>query len=331
MEALVEDLDGVSTTNDFSGAVRIDRDGAPTIERAYGMRNRAAQIPNTVDTRFAMASGSKGFTALTVMGLIQDGILALDTKARSVLGSDLPLISDEVTVEQLLAHRSGIGDYLDEETDYDITDYVIGAVHQYVSIEAFLPDLDGHPMKFKPDERFAYCNGGYVVLALIAERASQTSFHELVRDRVTRPAGMTHTGFLRSDELPGDAALGYFDAEGLRTNVFHLPVLGSGDGGAYSTVADMQTFWTSLFEGRIVSHSRVEEMVTPRSHDPAEKKRYGLGFWVDETQDIVMLEGYDAGVSFWTAYDPASKLTTTVMSNTQEGAWPVARVLRDLY
>ena len=54
-----------------------------------------------------------------------------------------------------------------------------------------------------------------------------------------RPAGMADTAFLRSDELPGRAALGYLDDDGLRTNVLHLPVRGNGDGGVYTTAADV--------------------------------------------------------------------------------------------
>ena len=57
----------------------------------------------------------KGLTALAVVSLIDDGTLDLTTTARSVLGDDLPLIDDGVTIEHLLAHRSGIGDYFDEE------------------------------------------------------------------------------------------------------------------------------------------------------------------------------------------------------------------------
>ena len=97
-------------------------------------------------------------------------------------------------------------------------------VHELATTEQYLAVLDGHPTKFPPGERFAYCNGGYVVLALIAERASGVPFHELVRRRVCEPAGMDDTEFLRSDELPGRAALGYLTVDGVsRTNVFHLP------------------------------------------------------------------------------------------------------------
>jgi CubicO group peptidase (beta-lactamase class C family) len=187
--------------------------------------------------------------------------------------------------------------------------------------------LAGHATKFEPGGQFAYNNGGYVVLALIAERTTGIAFHELVRDRVCRPAGMHDTAFLRSDELPSRAALGYLTAEEPRTNVFHLPVRGSGDGGIYSTVADISAFWRALFAGEIVSTTTVAEIVRARSDVPEKSKRYGLGFWLDASSSIVMLEGYDAGVSFRTAHDPETRTTCTVMSNTTSGAWPVARLL----
>lgn len=83
--------------------------------RALRLAHRANGVPNTVDTRFGIARGTKGFTALTVMSSIEDRTLKLDTAARSVLGTDLPLIDDEVTVEHLFAHRSGIGDNVDPD------------------------------------------------------------------------------------------------------------------------------------------------------------------------------------------------------------------------
>ncbi len=133
-------------------------------------------------------------TALAVMSLIEDGSLDLATTARSVLGEDLPLIDDHATIEQLLAHRSGIGDYFDEEAYEDITDYVMPVpVQELATTEGYLGVLGEHAQVFPPGERFTYCNGGYVVLALIAERTSGEPFHELVRRRVCEPAGMGDT------------------------------------------------------------------------------------------------------------------------------------------
>jgi CubicO group peptidase (beta-lactamase class C family) len=197
---------------------------------ARGLAHRGFEIPNEVDTRFAIASGTKGLTALVVVSLIEDGLLELSTTARSVLGQDLPLIDEGVTIEYLLSHRSGIGDYLDEEAEPELSEYLMPvSVHELATTEDFLAVLDGHPTKFAPGKRFAYSNGGYVVLALLAERPNAMPFHDLVRQRVCEPAGMPDTEFLRSDELPGRTAVGYLAIDGVwRTNVFHLPVRGNG-------------------------------------------------------------------------------------------------------
>ena len=323
-------IDSLAEETHFSGAARVDRSGKMDISTAYGLADRAHGIANTIDTRFAIASAAKGFTALTVVSLIEEGALELATPARSVLGDDLPLIADDVTVEHLLSHRSGIGDYLDEDAGHAIADYVMPVpVHELATTEEYVPALGGFPTVFGAGERFAYNNGGFVVLALIAERTSGVPFHELVLQCVCSPAGMTETAFLRSDELPGDAALGYL-GDGPRTNVLHLPVRGTGDGGIYSTTADISTFWSALFAGRIVSPGWVSEMTRPRSDAPANKARYGLGFWLHATTGVVMLEGYDAGVSFRSVHDPSSATTHTVISNTSEGAWPLTSLLDEL-
>ena len=260
--------------------VRVDRGDVTELAVAYGEAHRGRGIANTVETRFGVASAGKGLTALAVATLVEDGTLQWTTTARSLLGDDLPLIDDAVTVEQLMAHRSGIGDYLDEDLPGDISDYAMTVpVHELATTEQFLAVLDGFPTKFPPGDRFSYCNGGFVVLALIAERASGVGYHDLVRSRVCEPAGMDDTDFLRSDELPGGVALGYVPMEGTWTNVFHLPVRGTGDGGIYSTVADLHRRRTAMFAGRIVPQL-VAELVEPAQRRPRAGTRYGLGFWL---------------------------------------------------
>jgi CubicO group peptidase (beta-lactamase class C family) len=328
MRSLRDAVDDAVERTGFSGVVRVDRSGTTELVAAYGFADRAHEIPNTVDTRFATASATKSLTALVVISLVEHGALGLGTTARSLLGADLPLIADDVTIEHLLAHRSGIGDYLDEDAVEDITEYVMPVpVHELTTTDRYLPVLAGHETVFPAGERFTYNNGGYVVLALLAERASGVGFHELVRTLVCEPAGMADTAFLRSDELPGRAALGYLAARGLRTNVFHLPVLGSGDGGVYSTAADLTTFWDALFAGRIVPVERVAEMVRPRSDWPEERRRYGLGFHLHAAHDGVWLEGSDAGVSCASVHRPTTSLTYTAVSNWTGGAWPIVALL----
>ena len=110
---------------------------------------------------------------------------------------------------------------------------------------------------------------------------------------------MGDTAFLRSDELPGRAALGYLTIDGAGgRNVFHLPVRGSGDGGIYSTAGRHQRPLERVLRrpDRVGGLGRRDG--APAQRRAAESKRYGLGFWLHASTDAVILEGYDAGVSF---------------------------------
>lgn len=330
MPELREGLDRVAAERGFTGVVRVDREGRTELAAAYGLAERAFEIPNTVETQFGVASAAKGLTALAAVSLVAEGRLELGSHVRSFLGSDLPGVDAAVTVEHLLGHRSGIWDYIDEDEGLDVSDYVMPVpVHRLAAAEDYLPILAGGPAKFAPGERFSYCNSGYVILALVVERAAGAPFLDVVAERVLDPAGMVDTAYLRSDELPARAARGYLAPDGLRTNVLHLPVRGSGDGGVYTTVGDVHRLWDAFFGGRIVPERWVAEMVRPRSDVPELRQRYGLGFWLHASTDTVAMEGADAGVSFRSERSPAGDLTWTVVSNTSEGAWPIARYLRE--
>src|SRR4051794_8390132 len=161
---LADAIAAVATETDFSGVVSVREGDTTTVAAAYGLADRAHAVANTTATRFAIASGTKTFTALTVMRLVESGLVDLDTTARSVLGDDLPLVDDAVTVEHLLAHRSGIGDYLDEDELDSATDYVMPIpVHRFATTPDYLAVLDGYEQKSAPGERFAYNNSGFVV------------------------------------------------------------------------------------------------------------------------------------------------------------------------
>ena len=154
-------IDARAKQDSFSGVIRVDHSPELVFAEAYGFADRAHGIANSIETRFGVASATKGLTALTVVSLIQEGVLDLDTTARSVLGPDLPLIDDAVTVEHLLAHRSGIGDYLDESSGYEVTDYMMPvSAHELATTEQVLRVLDGFPTAFPPGTDFAYWNGG---------------------------------------------------------------------------------------------------------------------------------------------------------------------------
>lgn len=332
MPQLTDALDATAARTGFSGVVAV-LGGDDDMIRPYGLANRSTGTPVTADTRFAMASGSKTMTALVVASLVAEGRFSYETRARELLGADLPLIDDAVTIRHLLSHTSGIGDYLDEgDEDYDTDRYLMARpVQEYLTISDFLPELDGHPQVFAPGERFAYCNGGFMVLALLAERASGTGYHDLVRTRVLEPAGMTDSGFLRSDRLPPRTAVGYLsEDDDAVSNVFHLPILGGGDGGMYTTAADMHRFWTALMGGALLPLDAVEEMITTQAEIPDSPSDYGLGFWLRKQPDgrvDPQLVGEDAGASFISRLDRPTGVSRTVLASTTEGAWPMWEML----
>jgi CubicO group peptidase (beta-lactamase class C family) len=328
MDALLRRVDAVAAETGFSGVVRLDRGGETRIDVAYGLADRAHAIPMTTTTQLGMASGSKTFTAVAVLRLVEEGRLSLTTRARELLGPDLPLIADDVTVEHLLSHTSGIGDYLDEDV-VDADDYPMPVpVQRLVTTEDFLQVLDGYPTKFRAGTRFSYCNGGYVVLALLAERASGRTYHDLVREEVWAPAGMANSAFLRTDALPGTAARGYVEIDGQwRTNVFHLPVMASGDGGAYTTSGDIARFWAALMGGRLLAPETLRTMRTPRSPADEDGDAFALGCRIREATGSITMVGGDAGVSLWSRHDPGGGTTATVIANTGDGAWSIAAVL----
>ncbi|MGJ6979171.1 serine hydrolase domain-containing protein [Aestuariimicrobium soli] len=302
MGELVPDLEG------FVGVLSVRRGEDVIAEWAVGEADRTAGVPNTLATRFGLASGTKTFTALTVLSLVSEGRLRLDTRARELLADDLPLVADDVTVDHLLTHTSGIGDYLDE--DVDALAPMPVPVQELDSTPAYLRVLDGHPTKFAAGTAFSYSNGGFVVLALLAERAAGTPFEQLVDVRVFRPAGMAWSGFFRTDRLPPGTATGYLD-DG-RTNVFQLPVLGSGDGGAYSTVADLHALWLALTGGRLLDAHHTALATEIVSH-PEGENDYGRGVW--HADGDLILSGGDHGVGAVSRHDPRTSTTVTGLAN----------------
>ncbi|MGC4175642.1 serine hydrolase domain-containing protein [Demequina sp.] len=315
----------------FTGVAVVSQGDEVLFSQCSGLANRAYGVPFVETTRFGVASGSKTFTAVIVLRLMERGLLSLSTPVREWLGEDLPLIAPEVTLEHLLTHTSGIGDYLDEE-ELEPDAYVLTRpVHEYLTSEDFLPTLEGFPQVSAPGEKFVYNNGGFVVAGIIAERVTGVSYAELVRTEVVEPAGMVETGMLRTDSLPGDVAVGYVESEGLRSNVLHMPLIGPGDGCAISSVADSARFWDALLGGALVSPESLELMTTPRPGHEAEGMRYGLGMWRHITGPALIMEGCDVGVSFRSTRDAETGLTATVYSNTWDGGWDMINALNELF
>lgn len=236
----------------FSGTVLIaDRDGV-WFEEAYGLASREFGVPNTTATRFDVGSFNKDYTRVAILQLAAAGRLSLDDR----VGEHLPdypneRVRREVTVAQLLDHRSGLGDYFTEE-------YFETPMGSLREIDDYIPIWGPKPLLHDPGTRERYSNFGYTVLGAIVEKITGQDYPGYVAEHVFGPAGMADTGFFETDAIVPNVAVGYTKVgpEGpLDTpvkNIYHEPAKGGPWGKSYSTARDLYRFFEAMFDGRVL-------------------------------------------------------------------------------
>jgi len=177
-------------------------------------------------------------------------------------------------------------------------------------------------MMYKAGDKFQYNNTGFVVLGLIIEKVTGTSFDDYLRQNVFLPAKMMDTGYYELDRLPERCANAYIydeDKDEYYTNIYSVDVKGTGAGGAFTSVIDIQNFWKNLLGGKLVSQDMLNKMMTPQSEED-----YGYGLWLRKINDDLyypFFEGEDPGVCFVSYYDLAQNLCITAISNHASDVW----------
>lgn len=323
--------------NNFSGVISIKRRGKIIYENAAGYADRSNKINNNMNTKFGIASGTKFFTALAIGKLIEEGKLSFDTKVFDIIKYNFTLYSKEITIRQLITHTSGIPDYYDEEKIDDNGDFFV-AIPWYELKEPkdYFPIFPQEDMKFLPGESFSYCNSGFVFLAAIVSQVSGMPYKDFIEEKIFKSIGMKNSGFYALNKLPGNTALGYVEEEkSWRTNVYNLPIVGGGDGGAFTTVDDLYILWDAFFNYKILSKELVElyTELYIKADSEGDNIYYGYGIWLYKENEKLgeeYIEGCDAGVSFQSRINREKDIVYTVISNTSDGAWPILREIKSL-
>ncbi len=319
----------------FSGVLLVRERGDSVLAQSYGFANRAERIPNTMDTRFGMASGAKTFTSVAICQLVERGLATFDTRLKDCLNVPLPQFDPAVTLHHLLTHSSGIPDYFDESVmdDYEAL-WRERPMYGFRKPSHFLPLFAQEPMKFKPGEQWAYNNAGFIVLGLVVEQLSGMPFAEYVEKSIFQPCGMVSSGYFALDQLPGGTAQGYIPAEDgeWRSNIYSIPIVGGPDGGAYTTAQDLGRFWDALMGGRLLSEGTLARVLTPhwRTTGDDDKTFYGYVLWIDQEKGVPLayhMLGGDPGVVFFSGLYPASQIQFTLMGNTEAAASSMLRCM----
>lgn len=331
---LSSELESLPAESPFSGVVTVYQRGERVFAQAIGYANKSDSLPNKIDTKFAIASGAKTFTAVAICQLIEQGVLAFDTRLADYLNVQFPQFAPTVTVHQLLSHTSGIPDYFDEDVmdDYEAL-WAERPMYKIRAPKDFLPLFQDAPMKSAPGEKFAYNNAGYVVLGLIVEQASGMAFPDYVQQQIFDPCGMRDCGYYRFDRLPANTATGYVrDVDGgWRSNIYAMPIVGGPDGGVYVTAPDIHAFWDKLRNNHLLGAEMTRAMMTVQA-EAGDGDAYGYGVWLkslDGAVTSVHMEGADPGVAFYAAVYPDQELEFTVIGNTGDDTWPAVKAVRD--
>jgi CubicO group peptidase (beta-lactamase class C family) len=275
----------------FNGVVVVAHDGEPILETAYGYANLEWGVPNTPDTKFALASLTKQFTAAAIMLLVEDGKIDLDAPVATYLPGYRDDIASRVTVHQLLNHTSCIP----EETAYMIEE----RTDRLVSKERLFGLINRQSPVIEAGSQFSYNNVGYILLSLIVESVSGVDFARFLEQRIFGPLGMDDTGFAPPRGIVEERAAGYARLLGRYERPAQVDDSWyRGAGGLYSTARDLVKWDVALHE-----HALLSEAGSERMFEPGEYASYGYGwsiryYWVEgDKRKIVSHEGGGPGAA----------------------------------
>lgn len=254
--AAVERLDAklrrAAEAGRFSGTVLVSRRDTAVFRGDYGLADIARNIAVGADTRFCIGSMGKMFTAVAVLQLVQRGRLALSQPiARWIPDYPNAGMARQVTIEQLLMHTGGTGDFFGPE--YEARAKALRKPDDFVRLFGARDPI------FPPGSRFGYSNYGFMLLGALVERASDRPWDDYLHRHIFEPASMTSTSALPTGD--GRTSVPYTGASttGLKPLPFYV---GLPAGGGYSTADDLRNFGRALRAGRLLDPKHRDLLTT---------------------------------------------------------------------
>ncbi|MFD6997641.1 serine hydrolase domain-containing protein [Streptomyces mirabilis] len=278
---------------DVNVLARVDGLPGGRVQARLGTVSAGSHAPVPWASHFRTASTTKAFVATVVLQLAAEKQLSLDDTVEHWLpgvvsgnGND----GSRITVRDLLRQTSGLFDYMDDpdiqqklREHFDENRYNDTSTHDLVVMAV------AHQPLFVPEAgrtRWAYSNTNYLLAGMIAEKASGTGWRELVEHRIIAELGLRQTSVPGLDPfLPTPYVSTYLTGtDGTRLDVTTNSYLHTADSGVVSTTADLNTFFRSLADGRLLPAEQWREMreTVRRTDDPDDlaelpEGTYGLG------------------------------------------------------
>ena len=309
---------------EFNGNIIISKKGKVIYHRSFGIADSKSKKKLKVNSVFQLASVSKTLTSTLILMLYQEGKLDIFQKVTNYL-PDFPY--PDVTVDNLLAHRSGLPNYLYFTTNYanpDSAGFNNEIVYRLMTKNA--------PKSYaKPDRVFDYSNTNYFLLSLVVEKVSGKRFEDVMREKIFKPLGMLNTYFYSESSIIPDSlnTIGHDERMRVLLPDHFDPV--KGDKGIFSTTYDMLLFLEAFHNYKLLSKNMVELATSPKSK---EKKvnNYGYGWRLKDfetTDKLVFHNGWWRG--YRTALHRYLKDSTSVVVLTNNLSLNAYRVKDFLY
>jgi CubicO group peptidase (beta-lactamase class C family) len=309
-------------------ALAIARRGDILTERAYGLAGVQNDVPVTTDTRFALASLTKQFTAAGVMMLVEEGRIDLDASILRYLPEDAPERWQPITPRHLLTHTSGlppIGEgFSGSESSYD---------QIWVSTEESWAAARADTLYTRPGTEWAYSDVGFFLLGMMTQHVSGPPWRAFMRGRILDPLEMSDTFVIDQIGIHRNLAQGYTLRDGALANLhrpwqYELP----SHFGLFSTVGDLAKWDAALYTDRLLSEESRRTMWTPVRLNDGSTHPYGFGWEVIEEG----AGGYEmlrhTGITGTEIVRvPGATLTVIVLTNLGRGfggeanSWGIAR------
>lgn len=303
--------------NQFSGSILIAKDDQVIVNKGYGYANYAFEINNNPETKFRIASLTKGFTAAAILQLEEKSLLSVDDKLQKYI-ADYPR-GNEITIKNLLTHTSGIPNHTEFE-DFKKERRVYES-----SLLETIETFKNKALKFNPGEKFNYSSSNYILLGFVIEQVSKLSYAEYIEQNIFEPLKMNNSGFEKPERIIKNFAQGYcFKNNEIENAKFRNMSNAHASGALYSTTEDLYIWDRALYSEELISNESKEKMFTEF------KDNYGFGWGIVNVFNHKMIvhsgdiDGFTSNISRFVNDD----LSIIILSNFEHT--PISRINMDL-
>lgn len=258
VNSVAQNLDSYMTAlqknRNFHGSVLVSYNGNVYLQKGYGMADLEKKIPANKDTRYAIGSVTKEFTAMAVMQLCEKGKLSLNDK----LSKFIPDFNDgsKISIQNLLTNTSGIADYTNIPRIYSMDS-------NELTLTNVIDLIKKKPLDSKPGENYSNSNSGYIVLTYIIEKVSGMSYDEYLKKNIFDPIGMSDTGDCFNNgtyTLDTIGYKGFLDLSPVNNDAAIRVSFGAGC--LYSTVEDLYKWDRALYTDKLIKNDNLQKMFT---------------------------------------------------------------------